>query len=170
MSSFGFFPLLQLGILIPPSKWTSSDADGRWSAALESVRKDVECFFGILKGRFRILKLGILFQDKDDIDNMFFTCCILHNMLHAFDGLDELEPAVNWGGKEGLHDVWDNRPDLNEGSTGTRTMDVNDDDPATRPEVSHFALKNALIQHFEYRRLNKDLRWLRHANRGHQHG
>ncbi|CAM9511864.1 unnamed protein product, partial [Sphacelaria rigidula] len=49
-----------------------------WSEALESVRKDVECFFGILKRRFRTLKLGIIFQDEDDIDNMFFTCCILH--------------------------------------------------------------------------------------------
>ncbi|CAM9763923.1 unnamed protein product, partial [Hapterophycus canaliculatus] len=76
-------------ILIPPSKWPGSDEESRWSKALESVRKDVECFFGILKGRFRILKLGILFHDRDAIDYMFFTCCTLHNMLHAFDGLDE---------------------------------------------------------------------------------
>lgn len=52
--------------------------ESRWSKALESVRKDVECFFGILKRRFRTLKLGIIFQDEDDINNMFFTCCILH--------------------------------------------------------------------------------------------
>ncbi|CAN0083492.1 unnamed protein product [Pylaiella littoralis] len=30
---------------------------------------------------------------------MFFTCCTLHNMLHAFDGLDEFEPTVEWGGR-----------------------------------------------------------------------
>ncbi|CAN0393522.1 unnamed protein product, partial [Pylaiella littoralis] len=76
-------------ILIPPSKFAGTDIEIRWSKALESVRKDVECFFGILKGRFRILKLGILFQSLEDINNMFFTCCTLHNMLHAFDGLDE---------------------------------------------------------------------------------
>lgn len=28
----------------------------RWSKCVESIRKDVECTFGILKGRFRILK------------------------------------------------------------------------------------------------------------------
>ncbi|CAM9508247.1 unnamed protein product [Pylaiella littoralis] len=87
----------QWEILIPPSKFADGDIEIRWSKALESVRKDVECFFGILKGRFRILKLGILFQCLEDIDNMFFTCCTLHNMLHAYDGLDELEPAVEWG-------------------------------------------------------------------------
>ncbi|CAN0110321.1 unnamed protein product, partial [Pylaiella littoralis] len=69
--------------------FAGTDIEIRWSKALESVRKDVECFFGILKGRFRILKLGILFQSLEDINNMFFTCCTLHNMLHAFDGLDE---------------------------------------------------------------------------------
>jgi hypothetical protein len=26
-----------------------------WSEWLESIRKDIECFFGIVKGRFRIL-------------------------------------------------------------------------------------------------------------------
>ncbi|CAN0185409.1 unnamed protein product [Pylaiella littoralis] len=88
-------------ILIPPSKFAGTDIEIRWSKALESVRKDVECFFGILKGRFRILKLGILFQSLEDINNMFFTCCTLHNMLHAFDGLDEFEPTVEWGGEGG---------------------------------------------------------------------
>ena len=36
---------------------------------VESVRKDVECVFGILKGRWRCLKL---YQTKKDIDNIFF--------------------------------------------------------------------------------------------------
>ncbi len=30
-----------------------------WSKLLESMRKDVECTFGILKGRWRILKAGV---------------------------------------------------------------------------------------------------------------
>jgi len=33
-----------------------------WSARIESVRKDVECAFGRLKGRFRILKLPLRFH------------------------------------------------------------------------------------------------------------
>ena len=34
----------------------------RWSKRLESVRKDVECAFGILKKRFRILKVPFLYK------------------------------------------------------------------------------------------------------------
>lgn len=139
--------------------------ESRWSKALESIRKDVECFFGILKGRFRILKLGILFQDKVDIDNMIFTCCTLHNMLHAFDGLNELESTVNWGGKAGLHDPWDHAPLTDESTVGSTGPPNNDDDSSQKPEDAHFELKKALMAHFDYRRrVKKDIRWLQHLD------
>lgn len=159
-------------ILIPPSKFPPTEMESRWSKALESVRKDVECFFGILKGRFRILKLGILFQDLEDIDNMFFTCCALHNMLHAFDGLDDLEPTVEWGGKEGLHDPWDHPPQLDESTTGSTSRSVDDDDSTTvtvAAKKKHFELKNALIDHFEVRRQQGSIKWLRHKAPGRRH-
>jgi hypothetical protein len=60
------------------------------------VRKDVECTFGILKGRFRILKNGILLQTQQQIDNVFHTCCMLHNILLTVDGLDDWESNINW--------------------------------------------------------------------------
>jgi hypothetical protein len=44
---------------VPPIKTTSSRTELRSSSWLESMRKDVECTFGILKGRWRILKTGI---------------------------------------------------------------------------------------------------------------
>ena len=53
------------------------------------MRKDVECTFGILKGRFRILKTGIRQHDSVDVDNIWFTCCALHNMLLTIDGLNK---------------------------------------------------------------------------------
>ena len=59
-----------------------------------------------LKGRFRILKLPITFRHKKDIDNMFFTCCTIHNILHSYDGLDELEADAQWAGDYGLHEPW----------------------------------------------------------------
>lgn len=138
--------------------------EGKWSKTLESVRKDVERFFGILKGRFRILKLGVLFQDKIDIDNMFFTCCTLHNMLHAFDGLDVLEPATSWGGKEGLHDPWVCPPTTDESTVGSTGPPNDDDDDSQLPDAEHFELKNALMAHFDYRRrVKRDITWLQHA-------
>ena len=45
-----------------------------WTTFMESERKHVECAFGILKARFRILKLPIQMLKFDDIDNMFVTC------------------------------------------------------------------------------------------------
>ena len=72
-----------------PIKHTSIPKNSLWSKWVESVRKDVECTFGILKGRFRCLKLPIYNHDKDTVDDMFFTCCILHNMLLTEDGYDK---------------------------------------------------------------------------------
>ena len=60
----------------------------QWTSRLESVRKDVECCFGRLKGRFRILKLPCRFQSAETLDMLWIGCCVLHNMIMEFDGLD----------------------------------------------------------------------------------
>ena len=52
------------------------------------MRKDVERTFGILKGRWRILKTGIRLQSLIAVDDVCLTCCALHNMLLNIDGLD----------------------------------------------------------------------------------
>jgi Plant transposon protein len=52
-----------------------------WSKWVESVRKDVECTFGILKGRFTILKAPLRYHKLEYMDNVWMTCCALHNML-----------------------------------------------------------------------------------------
>ena len=46
---------LPWSVTMPPSKYPTSTKELRWSQWLESMRKDVECFFGILKKRFKIL-------------------------------------------------------------------------------------------------------------------
>ena len=51
------------------------------------MRKDVECCFGILKGRWRILKYGVRFWKLKQCDQLWLTCCSLHNMLLEVDGL-----------------------------------------------------------------------------------
>ena len=66
-----------------------------WRKRMESVRKDIECVFGRLKARFRILKNPILFQAKHKIDNIFVSCCILYNMCHVWDNLSEWEVDAN---------------------------------------------------------------------------
>jgi hypothetical protein len=55
----------------------------------------VECTFGILKGRCRVLKTGVRLHGTDAVDNVQATCCTLHKWLLDVDGLDEkLEEGV----------------------------------------------------------------------------
>lgn len=60
-----------------------------FSEWLESVRKDVECAFGILKIRFRFLRGFVLYQKPEIIENAFKTAAMLHNMLLEWDGLND---------------------------------------------------------------------------------
>ncbi len=59
-----------------------------FSCLYESVRKDVECLFGFLKNRFRILGVSSLAHYVENINNMVKVCSVLHNMLLEHDGLD----------------------------------------------------------------------------------
>ena len=52
------------------------------------MRKDVECTqFGILKGKWRILKSGVCVYGVDKVDKIWLTCCALHNLLLDIDRL-----------------------------------------------------------------------------------
>jgi hypothetical protein len=62
-----------------PVKYDAQLAE--WSCWLESVRKDVERTFGILKQRFRMLKHGLAVQSLEGSAEIFKTCCALHNMI-----------------------------------------------------------------------------------------
>ena len=92
--------------IVPPIKTSTSRAEIRFSAWLESLRKDVECTFGILKGRWRILKSGIRVHGTSTPDKVFLTCCALHNWLLEVDGLDE-----NW--EDGVQSFWEADDDRN---------------------------------------------------------
>ena len=77
-----------------------------WSKALESVRKDVECTFGIMKGRFRILKLPIEFHHEQMIDYLFYTCAYLHNRIMRYQGFGEVwQDDSDWVGHAGRFSV-----------------------------------------------------------------
>lgn len=78
---------LEWSTTVPPLKGSCIRSELRFSQWLESMRKDVECTFGILKGRWRILKTGIRLHNTEVSDNIWLTCCALHNMLLDVDGL-----------------------------------------------------------------------------------
>jgi hypothetical protein len=72
------------------------------------MRKDVECTFGILKGRWRILKTGVRVYGVDKVDEIWLTCCALHNWLLDIDGLsNKWNDGVlvsDWDGEMGRMD------------------------------------------------------------------
>ena len=53
---------------------------------IATVRKDIECVFGIMKKRFEWLKRWSTLRKQVSIDNAFITCCVLHNMILSYDG------------------------------------------------------------------------------------
>lgn len=57
-----------------------------WSEFLESVRKDVECTFGVLKRRFMFLIKPIEYHTAEVLTAAMKTACTIHNLLLAWDG------------------------------------------------------------------------------------
>ena len=62
---------LRWSTTVPPFKVTNNETEIRWSRWVESMRKDVECTFGIMKGRWRILKTGIRVHGVDAVDKIY---------------------------------------------------------------------------------------------------
>lgn len=75
-------------VLQCPVKAPFDDEERQWSEMMESLRKDVERVFGVLKQRFRVLKLGFGLQRFEAMERAFHTCCALHNYLLLRDESD----------------------------------------------------------------------------------
>jgi hypothetical protein len=67
--------------ICPYDRADSSTLEGHFSTNLEAVWKDVECTFGILKKRWRILNNGLEYRDIRVCEKIFVVCCCLHNFL-----------------------------------------------------------------------------------------
>ena len=44
------------------------------------MRKIIERVFGMLKKRFRILRLPMLVKKMSEVEDIVKVCCVLHNM------------------------------------------------------------------------------------------
>ncbi|CAN0215104.1 unnamed protein product [Ascophyllum nodosum] len=102
-----------------PSKYPLIESDLLFSKRLESVQGR-GVFLRHSKGRFRIPKLAMAYQKQERIDNVLFTCCILHNMVHTLDGMNKLE-NTNWVGSAELKNTWRTRARLGR-RTSTRSL------------------------------------------------
>jgi hypothetical protein len=67
--------------ICPYSKSNNATLEGFFLTNLESVRKDVECTFGILKKRWKVLNNGFKQRDIVKCEQILIACCVLHNFL-----------------------------------------------------------------------------------------
>lgn len=129
-----------------PIKCSTNEHELRWSTRLESVRKDVECFFGRLKARFRILHMRILFHQQHRVDNIFISSSILHNMNLVHDELDVAwRNPLNWETAEDEDDC-----DLREGRERLRMRGRLVSPDAIAEEVNDFNNRNIVVENDDY--------------------
>lgn len=125
---------LNWNVLISNVKRSDNESVQRWSNMQESLRKAIECCFGIIKQRFRIFKKGVDFPSFELLDDTWFTGLALHTML--IDVEQELvEPVV---------------------VTGSSTVAVE------FPETNAYGqLRVDLINHFAFLWANGEVKWPR---------
>ncbi len=71
----GVYVILDNGYLlwyctVPPFSMTNKINKMRWSKWIELMRKDIECTFLILKGRWRILKSGVRISGVENVNKV----------------------------------------------------------------------------------------------------
>ena len=90
--------------ICPFTRTRVSSAEGYFSTNIESVRKDVECTFGIIKKRWRILNNGFYQRDMVICDKIFVTCCCLNNFM--LDLMERTNVRVGRGSPMGDDGIW----------------------------------------------------------------
>ena len=95
------------------------------------------------------------YHKKEDIDSVFFTCCILHNMLLSFEASDAAEDKVDWAGNAGLHDPWSNDRSMDFSSVGAFLSEKGGE--KIEVEEGHAELRRDVVASYKYRKKMKDI-------------
>ena len=98
----GYYPSKYM---IAPRPHSADVRVTRWSDRLESVRKDVECFFGVLRKRFCILCDNFRYPDLEILVATFKTCCWIHNEIFFMCGPPNEHDLQDVGDKSWEDDV-----------------------------------------------------------------
>lgn len=139
-----------------------------WSEWLESVRKDVECTFGILKSRFRFLKYAVRYKKPAIIEAAMKSAAILHNMLLSYDEIDQVEwenvsPDDAESEIENAHDYNQSNDAIELFYNNSELQDISSDvgTIVNVSDVDQVDLRTALIEHFTNQYFEKKLFWPR---------
>jgi hypothetical protein len=162
--------------MMEPSKRPADQDDYNWTEMLESLRKDVECLFGQMKQEFAILKYGCRFNDLVLMDDIFLTCCAIHNQRKIIAGTNEMWNVENIieGEEDDLsqdatsifrrineHAREKAEEDYASGMGSGEHLIVYDEiaDIAEEHDVSHDVVKRRLITHFKWANLKNEVFW-----------
>jgi hypothetical protein len=166
--------------LIPPITNPTTWQEFRFSKWIESIRKDVECTFGILKCRFAVLKRGISLHGIEATDKIWLTCCALHNFLLDEDGLDEswdgIDPATTPGRLHGRENDYSGMGQGNDGNDDTTAgiagTDGDSDGDSLAESIGHDSsapikvwklsrahFRNRLVEHFDIKWSRDEIVW-----------
>ena len=156
-----------------PSKNRINHEEIEWSEMLESLRKDVECAFGILKQLFAILKYGARVTSMETMDHIFLTCRSSYNERMRQLGKDEPwenildstsdETEEEVGFFQRMVEMHKNVPEAEVGLP----LDVELDEEVEVGGPLHDVRKQMLINHFSYCAQNKMIKWPRENKKWH---
>jgi hypothetical protein len=125
----------------------------------------------VAEGRFRILKQGFYTHSKTLCDHIFYTCCVLHNILLMHDDLDvkhwNLEGADGSFGGDGINDPldeFDGPHDNDHAYLDPAKVDIAGGMNLQR-EPEHFELRDKLVKHYAIAWQRGEVRWLNSAHR-----
>lgn len=93
------FPLTQ-HVMRPFPKRTLNNKRRIFNGRLSRARKSVECSFGMLASKFRILQTSMELKTKT-VDYVTLSLCVLHNMIRIHEGVFS-EPRFQAGGVEDM--------------------------------------------------------------------
>ena len=140
-------------LICPYANATKGTREGNFSDNLESVRKDVECVFGILKKRWKIVEHGIRFRDIKIVEKIFVVCCMLHNIMLSEMEVRETQWRVGRGAPIGSDLIW------LAGSQTMPSMPAIARDPSNYKEAMAWGKRRRdLAEHHDYNRSHKRTR------------
>jgi hypothetical protein len=112
-SSTGVYVICDNGYICWPtticpfmSAQMNSRLEDYFLSMLESLWKDVECVFGILKGRWASLDKGFKYRDVKTCGQIFLTCAVLHNMMLSEMVREGKPPCLQRGVHLASNGIW----------------------------------------------------------------
>ena len=145
-----------------PTNFPRDGKEIQFSNWLTSIRKDVEYTFGILKKRFRCLKLPFMFKDIRTIEHVFVTCCMLHNML-LDTHLSDVDPG--WSRDDVSEPLFRDpvRPHIamraNDDTNYMRLVSGFGEDDEIEVDSRYLLWRDRYIEHFYYLWVRGQVKW-----------